>query len=54
MDIVHCRVIVDNRSEFYHSSAHVDCNFDARLVSETRKYHSTKKLRKHVCQLILV
>ena len=22
---VHCRVIVDNKSEFYHSSSHVDC-----------------------------
>ena len=29
-------------------------NFDARLVSETEKYRSTNKLRKHVCQLILV
>ena len=27
--------------------------FDARFASQTRKYHSTKKLRKHVCQLIL-
>ena len=25
MHSVHCRVIVDNRSEFYHSSSHVDC-----------------------------
>ena len=54
MYIVHCRVIVDNMCEFKHSSSHVDCNFDARLVSKTRKYRSTKKLRKHVCQLILV
>ena len=54
MYIVHCRVIVDNRCEFQHSSSHVHCNFDARLVSKTRKYRSTKKLRKHVCQLILV
>ena len=49
-----CHVIVDNRCEFEHSSSHVDCNFDARLVSKSRKYCSTKKLRKHVCQLILV
>ena len=54
MHIVHCRVIVDNMCEFQHSSSHVDCNFDARLLSKTRKYHSTKKLRKHGCQLILV
>ena len=52
MYIVHCRVIVDNKCEFQHSSSHVDCNFDARLVSKTRKYRSTKFLRKHVCQLI--
>ena len=54
MCIVHCRVIVDNKCEFQESSSHVDCNFDARLVSKTRKYRSTKKLRKHVYQLILV
>ena len=56
MYIVHCRVIVDNMCVFQHSSSHVDCNFDARLVSKTRKYRSTKKLRKHVCvcQMILV
>ena len=41
--------------KFQHSSSHVDCNFDARLVSKKRKRrYSTKKLRKHVCQLILV
>ena len=28
--------------------------FDARFASQARKYYSTKKLRKHVCQLILV
>ena len=54
MYTVHCRVSVDNICEFQHSSSHVDCNFDARLVSKTRKYRSTKKLRKHVCQLTLV
>ena len=32
----------------------IACNFDARLLSKTRKYRSTNKLRKHVCQLILV
>ena len=46
--------VVDNRCEFQHSSFHVDCSFDAKLVSKTWKYRSTKKLRKHVCQLILV
>ena len=46
--------IVDNMCEFQHSASHVDCNFDARLVSKTRKYRSTKQLRKHVCQQILV
>ena len=51
---LHCRVIVNNKCEFQHSSSHMDCNFDARLVSKTRKYRSTKKLRKHVCQLFLV
>ena len=54
MYIVHCRVIVDNKCEFQQSSSPVDCNLDARLVSKTLKYRSTKKLRKHVCQLILV
>ena len=43
---VHGRVIVDNVHEFQHSNSHVDCNFDARLLSKTRKYRSTKKLRK--------
>ena len=38
---VHCRIIVDNKCEFQHSSSHGDCNFDARLVSKTRKYRST-------------
>ena len=38
---VHCRVMVDNKCEFQHSSYHGDCNFDARLVSETRKYQQT-------------
>ena len=28
--------------------------FDARFASQKRKYHSTKKLRNHVCQMILV
>ena len=46
MCIVHCRVIVDNRCEFQHSSSHVDCNFDARLVSKTRKYRFTKETEK--------
>ena len=46
MYIVHCRVIVDNKCEFQHSSSRVACNFDARLVSKTRKYRSTKKLKK--------
>ena len=54
MYIVHHRVIVDNMCEFQHSSSHVDCNFDAGLFSKTRKYRSTKKLRKHFCQQILV
>ena len=32
MYIIHCRVIVDNRSEFCHFSSHVDCTFNAGLV----------------------
>ena len=44
-----CRVIVANKCEFLHSSSRADCNFDARRVSKTRKYRSTKKLREHVC-----
>ena len=32
MDIVHCRVIVDNKCEFQHSSSCVICTVDARLV----------------------
>ena len=47
MYIVHCRVIVDNICGVQHSSSRVDCNYDARLVSNTWKYRS-------VCQLILV
>ena len=34
---VQCRVIVDNKCEFQHLSFVGDCNFDARLVSKTRK-----------------
>ena len=41
MYTVHCPVIVDNKCEFQHSSSHGDCNFDARLVSKTRKYQQT-------------
>ena len=51
---VHGRVIVDNKCGFQHSSSRGDCNFDERFASQTRKYRSKKKLRKHVCQLILV
>ena len=42
---VRCRVVVDNTCEFQHSSSHGDCNFDARLVSKTRKYQQTNILR---------
>ena len=48
----HCRVIVDNTCEFQHSSSHVDCTFNARLVSKSGRIH--KNQRRHVCQLILV
>ena len=52
---VHDCVIFDNMYEFQHSSSRAGCTFfDARFASQTRKYHPTKKLRKHVCQLILV
>ena len=40
MYTVQCRVIVDNKCEFQLSS-HCDCNFDARLVSKTRKDQQT-------------
>ena len=40
---MHCPVIVDNMCEFQHSSSHVDCNFDARLASKTRKERWTEK-----------
>ena len=40
MYTVQCRVIVDNKCEFRHSS-HGDCNFDARLVTKTRKDQQT-------------
>ena len=33
MYIMHCHVIADNKSEFCHSSSHVDCIFNAGLVS---------------------
>ena len=46
MYIVHCRVIVDNKCEFQHSSSRVACNFDARLESKTRKYRSTMNTEK--------
>ena len=36
-----CRVVVDNKCEFQHSSSHGDCNFDARLVSKTRTDQQT-------------
>ena len=35
--IVHCRVIVDNKCEFEHSSSHSDSTFHARRVSKTGK-----------------
>ena len=35
MCIVQCRVIVDNKGEFQHSSSRGDCTFDARLASKT-------------------
>ena len=54
MYIVHCRVIADNMCEFQHSSSHVNCHFDARLVSNTRKGRWREKLSKHACYLILV
>ena len=41
---VHCRVIVDSKSEFYHSS-HVDCTFNARLVSTSGRTHKSEKAR---------
>ena len=42
---VHCRVIVDNKCEFQHSSSHGDCNFDARLVSNYGKTNNISSLR---------
>ena len=41
MYIVQCRVIVDSKCEFQHSSSHGDWNFDARLVRKPRKYKQT-------------
>ena len=39
---VHCRVIVDNKCGLLlRCSSHGDCNFDARLVINTRKYQQT-------------
>ena len=40
-NIVQCRVIVDNKCEFQHSSSHGDCNFDARPVSKPEKDQQT-------------
>ena len=40
---------------FQHSTLRASCTFlMQKFESQTRKYHPTKKLRKHVCQLILV
>ena len=47
----HCR---QQKCGFQHSSSQVDCNFDARLLSKTRKERWTEKLSKHVCSLVLV
>ena len=41
MCTVQCRVTVDNTYEFEHPFSHGDCNFDARLLSKTRKYQQT-------------
>ena len=41
MYTVQRRVTVDNNCEFQHSS-HDECNFDARLVSKTRKDQQPK------------
>ena len=37
MHTVHCHVMVDNKCEFRRASNHGDCNFDAKLLSKTRK-----------------
>ena len=37
----------DNMCEFQHSSSHVDCNFDARLVSKSGRIHETETARLH-------
>ena len=42
MYTVLCRVIVDNKCEFQHSSSHGDCNFDARSLRAKRG--STNKI----------
>ena len=43
----HCRVIVDNKSEFYHSSSHVDCT--VRCKTRELKYveESNNSLYQH-------
>ena len=41
MYTVQCRVIVDNKCEFQHSSSHDESTFDARLVNKTRKDQRT-------------
>ena len=50
---VHCRVIVDNKCEFQHSSSRVDCT----VWCKTREPNVEEKLEefnKHVCQRILI
>ena len=43
MYIVHCRVIVDNKCEFQHSSSHVNCTFDARTREQNAEIPFNKE-----------
>ena len=45
MHAMQCRVIVDNKCDFRHSSSRGNCTFHARLVSQARKDKQTTALR---------
>ena len=47
---VHCRVSVDNKSEFYHSSSHVDCT----VWCKTRELTNVEESNTSLCQHSLV
>ena len=50
---VHCRVTVDNKSEFYRSSSRMNCTVWCK-TRELNAEETLEKFKKHVCQLTLI